>query len=285
MPPDYRTRFAPSPTGALHLGHAFSALTAEARARAAAGQFLLRIENTDTARCRPALEAAMLADLRWLGLDWPEPVLRQSDHLPRYGAALAQLTDRGLTYHCRCSRSDIHAALSAPQEGVTHLAPDGAIYPGTCRGVGLPADVAHAVRLDLGSALDRLGSAPLSFDETGPEMAGHHAIDPIALRQTVGDVVLARKDIGTAAYHLAVVVDDAAQGITEVVRGMDLFAATPIHRLLQALLGLPTPTYHHHRLIRDDQGKRLAKRNNARSLASYRAAGLTPPDIRAMVGL
>ena len=285
MPPDYRTRFAPSPTGALHLGHAFSALTAEARARAAAGQFLLRIENTDTARCRPALEAAMLADLRWLGLDWPEPVLRQSDHLPRYGAALARLTDRGLTYNCRCSRSDIHAALSAPQEGVTHLAPDGAIYPGTCRGVGLPADVGHAVRLDLGRALNALGPAQLEFHETGPEAAGIHQTDLTDLRRMVGDVVLARRDIGTAAYHLAVVVDDAAQGITEVVRGMDLFAATPIHRLLQALLGLPTPTYHHHRLIRDDQGKRLAKRDNARSLASLRSEGATPQDIRAIVGL
>lgn len=280
----YLTRFAPSPTGALHLGHAFSALTADARARAAGGQFLLRIENTDFARCRPALEAAMLDDLRWLGLDWPEPVLRQSENLPRYGAALARLTTMGLTYHCRCSRSDIHTALSAPQEGASDLPPEDAVYPGTCRGRGLGQDAGHAVRLDLCRALDHPGAGPLGFSETGVE-AGSHWLDPVALHRTVGDVVLARKDIGTAAYHLAVVVDDAAQGITEVVRGMDLFDATPIHRLLQALLGLPTPTYHHHRLIRDDNGKRLAKRDDARSLASYRAAGATPGDIRAMVGL
>lgn len=284
MPPDYRTRFAPSPTGALHLGHAFSALTADARAKAAGGQFLLRIENTDITRCRPELEAAMLDDLRWLGLEWPEPPLRQSDHRPRYGEALARLATLGLTYHCRCSRSDIHAALSAPQEGVTHLPPDGAVYPGTCRGRGVGQGVGHAVRLDLGLALKRLGPEPLGFRQTGVD-AGTCWLDPLALHRTVGDVVLARKDIGTAAYHLAVVVDDAAQGITEVVRGMDLLDATPIHRLLQALLDLPTPLYHHHRLIRDDMGKRLAKRDDARSLASYRAAGATPGDIRLMVGL
>ena len=285
MPPDYRTRFAPSPTGALHLGHAFSALTADARAKATGGTFLLRIENTDTARCNPALEAAMLDDLRWLGLDWPEPVLRQSDHLPRYGAALDQLSATGLTYNCRCSRGDIHAALSAPQEGATHLPPDEAVYPGTCRSNHLAAAPGHAIRLDLARALERLGMRPPGFDESGPEQAGHHWLNPDDMRRTIGDVVLARKDIGTAAYHLAVVVDDAAQGITEVVRGMDLFAATPIHRLLQALLGLPTPQYHHHRLIRDDRGKRLAKRDDARSLASLRSEGATPQDIRAMVGL
>ena len=285
MPPDYRTRFAPSPTGALHLGHAFSALTAGARAEAVGGTFLLRIENTDTARCKPALEAAMLDDLRWLGLAWPEPVLRQSDQRACYGAALDRLSAMGLTYPCACSRGDIHAALSAPQEGATHLPPDGAVYPGTCRSRHLASAAGQAIRLDLAQALDRLGPTPPGFDDSGPERAGHHGLDPDEMRRTIGDVVLARKDIGTAAYHLAVVVDDAAQGITEVVRGMDLFAATPIHRLLQALLGLPTPTYHHHRLIRDTQGKRLAKRDNARSLASLRSEGATPQDIRAIVGL
>ena len=280
------TRFAPSPTGPLHLGHAYSALLAHDMAMAAGGTFLLRIEDTDTARCRPAYATAILDDLTWLGLTWAQPVLRQSDHLPRYAAALTRLTDLGLCYACICSRSDIQSALSAPQEGVTHLPCDGAVYPGTCRHRGLPVTGTAAIRLNLDQALAHL--TPVSdyrFHETGPFGFGQHRLDPRPLRRDVGDVVLARRDIGTAAYHLSVVVDDALQGVTHVVRGMDLFAATPIHRILQALLEFHTPSYYHHRLIRDDNGKRLAKRDDAKSIAKFRAEGATPADIRAMVGL
>lgn len=286
MPPEYRTRFAPSPTGPLHLGHAFSALTAYDRARQRGGQFLLRIEDTDLARCRPEHEAAITDDLHWLGLDWPIPVLRQSDHLPTYEAALNRLIVLDICYPCRCRRSDIRAALSAPQEGATHLPPDGAVYPGTCRHRTM-ADRAprDAIRLNLARALGLL-TAPdqLGFQETGVH-PGWHPLCPHSLIQTCGDVVLARKDIAAASYHLCVVVDDARQGITEVVRGTDLAEATPMHRLLQALLELPTPTYHHHRLIRDETGKRLAKRDDARALSLYRAEGASPQDIRRMVGL
>jgi len=286
MPPErYATRFAPSPTGYLHLGHAFSALTAEARARAHRGRFLLRIEDTDRARVRPAYDAAILADLRWLGLTWDEPVLRQSARGRAYTAALARLARLGVLYPCRCTRAEIRAALSAPQEGA---APAPA-YPGTCRGRPMagrgPQD---AIRLDIGRALALAGQAAdaarLAFDETGPAFAGRHRLDPEALRRDPGDIVLSRRDIGPA-YHLAVVVDDAFQGITEVVRGEDLFPATFVHVLLQALLGLPTPAYHHHRLIRDDRGRRLAKRDDARAIARYRAEGASPDDIRRLVGL
>ncbi|MCX7644822.1 MAG: tRNA glutamyl-Q(34) synthetase GluQRS [Rhodobacteraceae bacterium] len=278
------TRFAPSPTGPLHLGHAFSALTAWDRAQAAGGTFRLRIEDIDRARCRPEWEAAILDDLRWLGLAWPEPVLRQSGRGAAYGAALAQLEALGLVYPCRCTRGDIRAALSAPQEGAPAAGPDAApVYPGTCRGRSMAeAGPGEAIRLDMARAV-RLLDLP-AFDETGPARAGRHVPDPARLVSEAGDVVLARRDIGTS-YHLAVVVDDAAEGITEVVRGEDLFAATFIHVVLQAALGLPTPAYHHHPLIRDDAGRRLAKRDDARALARYRAEGATPGDIRRMVGL
>jgi glutamyl-Q tRNA(Asp) synthetase len=279
-----RTRFAPSPTGPLHLGHAFSALTAFDRARAAGGRFLLRIEDIDTARARPEWEAQIYDDLAWLGLDWPRPVLRQSQRLPAYAEALARLSARGLTYPCRCRRADIRAALSAPQAGAPALGPDGLVYPGTCRGRAMEeAGPEDAIRLDMGRALACLTALP-AFDETGPAHAGRHVLSSEALLQGVGDVVLARRDIATS-YHMAVVLDDAHQGITEIVRGADLFEATQIHVLLQALLGLPTPAYHHHRLITDDTGKRLAKRDDARALATYREAGARPADIRAMVGL
>lgn len=273
------TRFAPSPTGPLHLGHAFSALTAWERARG--GTFLLRIEDIDRARCRPDYEAAICDDLRWLGLHWPEPVLRQSERLNIYAEALEQLEKIGVTYPCACTRADIRAALSAPQEGATPIGPDGPVYPGTCRGRGLPAEGA-AIRLDMRRAL-ALAGLP-EFEETGPDHGGRQRKSAQYLIENVGDIVLARRDIGTS-YHLSVVVDDAAQGVTEVVRGLDLFEATAIHVLLQRLLGLPVPTYHHHRLIRDAQGKRLAKRDDARALAKYRAEGATPQDIRRMVGL
>jgi glutamyl-Q tRNA(Asp) synthetase len=276
-----RTRFAPSPTGPLHLGHAFSALTAWDMARAPGGAFLLRIEDIDTTRCRPEWESAIYDDLHWLGLAWSAPVMRQSDRLPAYRAGLDWLSALGLTYPCTCTRRDIAAALAAPQEGAGS---DGPVYPGTCRG-RTDAPPNAALRLDMARALDLLcGAGGLSFTETGPDQAGTHALDLEALTATVGDIVLARRDIGTS-YHLAVVVDDAAQGITHVVRGADLFDATPIHRLLQALLDLPVPVWHHHRLIRDETGRRLAKRDDARALARFRAEGARPADIRRMVGL
>jgi glutamyl-Q tRNA(Asp) synthetase len=271
------TRFAPSPTGPLHLGHAFAALTAADLARG--GTFLLRIEDIDRARCRPEFEAAINDDLRWLGLDWPAPVMRQSERGAAHAAALDRLAALGVTYRCTCTRGDIRAALSAPQEGA--IGPDGPVYPGICRHRGL-TDPDGAIRLDMGRAVALTGA--LDFTDTGPEHPGTHHLSPDWLIAQVGDVVLARRDIGPA-YHLAVVVDDAAQGVTLVTRGADLFAATAIHRVLQALLALPVPVWHHHRLIRDDSGRRLAKRDDARALARYRAEGATPADIRRMVGL
>lgn len=279
----FSTRFAPSPTGPLHLGHAYSALLAHDMARARNGQFLLRIEDIDQSRARPEWERQIYDDLHWLGLSWPNPVMRQSERISRYRQALAQLAAQGLTYPCRCRRADIDAAAGAPQEGVPRFGPDGRIYPGTCRARAMedagPEDV---IRLNMDKATRAL--PPLSFTETGPAEAGHHTLAPDHLRRAVGDIVLVRRQMGSS-YHLSVVVDDADQGITHVVRGQDLFEATQIHVLLQHLLGLPTPIYHHHRLIRDDQGKRLAKRDDARAIATYRAEGATPGDIRRMVGL
>lgn len=279
------TRFAPSPTGLLHLGHAYSALLAFEQAKSQNGTFLLRIEDIDQPRCKPEFEQAIYDDLAWLGLTWPTPVMRQSDRRAAYDAALKRLTDKGLTYPCSCTRGDIRAALSAPQEGAPMIGPDGPIYPGTCRDLPpRPPKDTDAIRLNIARAAERLGDQNLTFTETGPIDTGTHDIDPRTLPDTVGDIVLARRDIGTS-YHIAVTVDDAAQGVTTVTRGADLFAATTVHVLLQRLLGLPTPTYHHHDLIRDDTGKRLAKRDDARAIAKYRADGATPADIRAMVGL
>ncbi|MEM9199290.1 MAG: tRNA glutamyl-Q(34) synthetase GluQRS [Pseudomonadota bacterium] len=283
-----RTRFAPSPTGPLHLGHAFSALTAHDLARAAGGEFLLRIEDIDRARSKAEFETMLLEDLAWLGLRWPEPVLRQSHDNARFRAGLARLDALGLIYPCSCSRRDIAQAAGAPQEGVPSHGPDGRIYPGICRNRRMsdtrPDD---AIRLDVARAVafleKRAGSLPV-FEETGPVRPGIHRLDRIDFPGEIGDVVVARK--GQApAYHLAAVLDDAAQGITLVVRGMDLFEATAIHVLLQALLGLPVPNYHHHRLVRDDQGRRLAKRDDARALRQYRDRGLSPEALRRMLGL
>lgn len=276
-------RFAPSPNGRLHLGHAFSALTAWDAARAAAGRFLLRIEDVDIARARPEHDAAIRDDLAWLGLSWEAPVLRQSTRFGAYGAALADLEARGLLYPCDCTRADIAAALDAPQEGD---AP--APYPGTCR-ARPAADVRNsgrpvALRLDMAAALAAAGSLGFRELDAGPGgETGGIAIPPEMLAAH-GDVVLARKDF-PASYHLAVVLDDALQGITHVTRGRDLFAATAIHVLLQRLFGLPTPLYRHHRLIRNDEGRRLAKREADRPLAVFRAEGASPADIREMVGL
>ncbi|MFY0310748.1 tRNA glutamyl-Q(34) synthetase GluQRS [Leisingera sp. D0M16] len=279
----FTTRFAPSPTGPLHLGHAYSALLAHDMAMAEGGRFLLRIEDIDQSRARPEWEAQIYDDLHWLGLSWPQPVMRQSERLPRYRAALDRLTAMGLTYPCGCNRADIEAAAGAPQEGVPQFGPDGRIYPGTCRGrpPGEATD-RDVVRLNMEKAVQTAGLR--SFTETGPEFAGTRQLDPEQLISSVGDIILVRRSMGSS-YHLSVVADDADQGITHAVRGADLFEATQIHVLLQSLLGLPTPVYHHHRLIRDEHGKRLAKRDDARAIAKYRAEGATPQDIRGMVGL
>ncbi|MCL7407012.1 tRNA glutamyl-Q(34) synthetase GluQRS [Marivivens sp.] len=283
---NYVTRFAPSPTGPLHLGHAYSALIAWDRAKANGGQFLLRIEDGDTTRCRPEWEALIYEDLHWLGLAWPEPIARVTDRIPLYDAARNRLQNLGLLYPCSCTRKDIQSAFSAPQEGIP-MGPDGIIYPGTCRTKPMSeASSNDAIRLNMASAIAHLGDVShLSYTETGPFETGNHALSAEHLIENVGDIVLFRKDTGMAAYHLSVVVDDAAQNVTEAVRGADLIEATVIHRLLQALLDLPTPLYHHHELIRDADGKRLAKRTDAKAISKFRAEGATPNDIRAMVGL
>ncbi len=278
--PVITTRFAPSPTGPLHLGHAYSAIYAHDRARASGGRFLLRFEDTDAERSRTRWSELIETDLTWLGLSWDAPPRRQSDHLPHYQAALASLADRGMIYPCSCSRADIRAALSAPQEGSVH-----GVYPGTCRGRPMsdqrPED---ALRLDLGRALEVLDPRQLAFIETGPAHAGRHPLDPDTLTRQVGDVVLGRRD-GGVAYFMASALDDITEGITEVIRGADLFDFTPIQVVLLALLGHTAPAYHHHDLIRDAAGKRLAKRDDARAISKYRAEGLSPAEIRRMVGL
>jgi glutamyl-Q tRNA(Asp) synthetase len=275
------TRFAPSPTGPLHLGHAYSAILAHDMARAAEGRFLLRMEDTDLERSKPEYDAQIREDLHWLGLTWDGPILRQSDHIAAYNARLEPLAARGLLYPCSCTRSDIRSALAAPQEGVAFN-----VYPGTCRDRAmasrLPGD---ALRLNLSAALDALSGTELGFNETGPTHPGRHRIDPIQASTRIGDIVLSRKGEDIVAYFLAAALDDADQGVTHVIRGEDLFDFTPVQVILQHLFGLPTPIYHHHHLIRDDQGKRLAKRDDARALSKYRAEGATPADIRRMVGL
>ena len=274
------TRFAPSPTGPLHLGHAYSAILAHDMARASGGRFLLRMEDIDTDRCRPEWVAAILDDLAWLGLTWDGPVQTQADHVPAYQNSLERIFEHGFAYPCSCSRGDIRAALAAPQEGV-----DVAVYPGTCRARPMtdhrPGD---AIRLDMARTFASLASPP-TFTETGPAHAGRHVLDDEAARHRIGDVVLARKGDGVVAYFLASALDDARDGITHVIRGDDLFAFTPVQVMLQRLLGLPTPVYHHHILIRDAAGKRLAKRDDARAIRKFRAEGATPADIRRMVGL
>lgn len=282
---NYLTRFAPSPTGPLHLGHAYSALLANKRALAADGQFLLRIEDIDQSRARPEWEALIYEDLSWLGVSWPMPVLRQSERTEQYATAIKKLWANGFLYQCDCNRRDIAEAAGAPQEGAPLHGPDGVVYPGTCRNRHArngPVPSGATLRLDMKSALGRL-SKPLAYTETGisPGQIDVRKTQPI---ETIGDIVLARRDMATS-YHLSVVVDDAAQKIAEVVRGADLADATRIHVILQALLKLRTPIYHHHALIRDTNGKRLAKRDDARAIRKYREDGATPQDIRAMVGL
>ena len=275
------TRFAPSPTGPLHLGHAYSAILAHDMARAAGGRFLLRMEDTDLERSRPDYDALIQTDLAWLGLAWDGPILRQSEHLASYNTRLEALENTGLLYPCSCTRSDIRAALAAPQEGVAF-----SVYPGTCRPRGMgtrqPGD---ALRLNLAAALQMLAAEDLSFTETGPAHSGRHSVDPEQALERIGDVVLSRKGEDIVAYSLASAFDDADQGVSHVIRGEDLFDFTPVQVILQHLFDLPTPIYHHHRLIRDEAGKRLAKRDDARAIAKYRAEGATPADIRRLVGL
>ena len=264
-------RFAPSPNGRLHLGHAYSALLNAAQAKMAGGRFLVRIEDIDTVRCTAELAQACLNDLAWLGLRWEEPVRFQSRHLAEYRDALVRLDARGLLYPCTCSRRHIAEAADPNRRD-----PEGqALYPGTCRGLGRARNEPHALRLDMQKACALL-HAPLTFTELAE---GAIIAEPSAW----GDVVLARRDIATS-YHIAVVVDDALQGITHVVRGRDLFAATSIHRLLQELLGLPAPLYRHHALIGDEAGRKLSKSAGDRSLGCLREAGVTADAIRRELG-
>lgn len=268
------TRFAPSPTGWLHLGHAYAALFAHEKA--AGGRFLIRLEDIDGTRARPEYEEAIFEDLAWLGLSWETPVRRQSDHWDDYRAALAKLEELGLLYPCFCTRREIQEEIA--RAGNAPQGPDGPLYPGTCRNrsadersARIAAGEAYALRLDVAKAT-RFVSEELVWSDRC-----HGSF--IAKPDVFGDVVLARKDT-PASYHLAVVVDDALQGITLVTRGEDLLEATHLHRLLQELLGLPVPEWHHHRLITDENGRRLAKRDDARSLRSLRAAGWTPERVR-----
>jgi glutamyl-Q tRNA(Asp) synthetase len=257
------TRFAPSPTGRLHLGHAWSALLAHDFARERDGAFLLRIEDIDPGRTRAAFVDGILEDLIWLGLEWDGEIVYQSERLDLYAGALERLKAAGLVYPCFCTRADIAASASAPH------GPEGALYPGTCRGMASP-DLSrpHAWRLDVARATASAG--PLYWMDDHTEVQ--------AEPERFGDVVLARKD-APASYHLAVTVDDAAQGVTDIVRGRDLYACTDVHRLLQALLDLPTPVYHHHALLGGTDGSRLAKRHGAPTLADLREAGADPREL------
>ncbi|WP_027552369.1 tRNA glutamyl-Q(34) synthetase GluQRS [Bradyrhizobium sp. Cp5.3] len=283
-------RFAPSPNGFLHLGHAYSALLNFDRARETGGRLLLRIEDIDATRCRPEYETAIYDDLAWLGIAWETPVRRQSEHLADYRAALEKLVALGLVYPSFESRAEI-ARLTAAREaaGSWPRDPDGApLYPGAAK--SLPADerarliaagAPYALRLDMAAACRRV--AGLTWRELGVGPDGERGI--VAARpEAWGDVILARKETPTS-YHLSVVVDDSLQGASEVVRGQDLFHATSVHRLLQTLLDLPEPAYRHHRLIRDAEGRKLSKSTGSTGLRELRAAGASPADIRRLVGL
>jgi glutamyl-Q tRNA(Asp) synthetase len=280
------TRFAPSPTGYLHLGHAFSALTAARAAKAAGGRFLLRIEDIDTGRVRPEYEAAILHDLAWLGLEWEQPVRRQSEHLDDYAAALERLRSRGLLYRCFRTRREVMDEIGrAPHDDGKAPPFRGGPRPAQEEQRRLEAGQPFAWRLSLDAARAELGRAwdSLDFTEEGAGPNGEHGViaaDPCR----EGDVILARKDLGVA-YHLAVVVDDALQGVTHVIRGNDLFEAAHVQRLLQALLGLPTPAYRHHRLLLRPDGKRFAKRDSAETLREIRARGVSPQALIAELSL
>lgn len=287
-PPVYR--FAPSPNGYLHLGHAYSALLNSDRARATGGRLLLRIEDIDATRCRPDYETAVLEDLAWLGIAWETPVRRQSEHLADYRAALEKLSALGLVYPAFESRAEIAKLVTAREaDGPWPRDPDGApLYPGDAKSLSageraqlIASGVPYALRLDMASACRR--AAGLTWNELGGGPDGERGIIP-ARPTAWGDVILARKETPTS-YHLSVVVDDALQGVSEVVRGRDLFHATSVHRLLQVLLGLPEPDYRHHRLMCDEAGRKLSKSSHATGLRALRAAGVTPGGIRQLVGL
>jgi glutamyl-Q tRNA(Asp) synthetase len=280
-------RFAPSPNGRLHLGHAYSALLNAQLARAQAGRFLVRIEDIDPLRCKPAFETAILRDLHWLGLVWEEPVRRQSDHLADYGRAFEVLRERGLVYPCFCTRGEIARAAGAGEGSHVPRDPDGApLYPGTCRHLAeagiatrLGAGAPHAWRLDMAAALAAT-AASLCWTRFVPD-GGSERRQSRPSRW--GDAVIRRKDVPTS-YLLSVVVDDALQGITHVVRGADLEAATDLHVLLQALLGVPTPAYHHHALMLEAEGAKLSKSRSSPALADLREAGVTAAEIRSRLG-
>jgi glutamyl-Q tRNA(Asp) synthetase len=271
------TRFAPSPTGYLHLGHAHAALIAWRRAREAGGRFLLRLEDIDAGRCLPAYADAIAEDLAWLGLDWDGPIRVQSAHFAAYRAVLEALTARGLLYPCFCTRADIQREIAGAADA-PHGPDGGPVYPGTCRALSgeeraarIAAGQAHALRLDMARAVAAMPM--LDFEEEGEGRVTCHP-------ESFGDVVLARKDV-PASYHLCVTHDDAAQGVNLVTRGVDLCPATHVHRLLQALMGWPAPAYAHHRLLTDASGRRLAKRDQAASLRALRARGVSPEAARA----
>lgn len=277
------TRFAPSPTGRLHLGHAYSALFAEQQARCARGQFIVRMEDIDTNRCRLEFDWGILDDLKWLGLDWEEPIRRQSEHMGDYATALTKLSDTELLYPCFCTRSDILKEINAAGHA-PHLipkGPDGPLYPGTCRDLSTTerqerqeAGENFALRLHMATAVSIAGALHWNDRKQGKIPAGPGLF---------GDVVLARKDTPTS-YHLAVTIDDHIQGISLVTRGDDLFSATHIHRLIQALLDLDTPDYHHHPLLTDNDGKRFAKRDKAQTLEAMRIQGTSADHIRQQLG-
>ena len=284
-------RFAPSPNGLLHLGHALSAMLNHDMTRATNGRFLLRIEDIDQTRCRPEFETAISRDLAWLGLDWERPVRRQSDHLDAYASALERLNELGVVYPSVMTRGEIKAAVAEVEaDGRTWPRdPDGSpLYPGrerTCsaskRADLLASGRAYGWRLDMQKAISLLGGTPLTWDESGAgpmDEAGVILANPAAW----GDVILSRSD-APSSYHLSVVVDDALQGVTHVVRGRDLYHATSVHRLLQRLLDLPQPLYHHHRLILGPDGRKLSKSNQDTGIAAFRAAGRTPEEVRALI--
>jgi len=288
LPPVFR--FAPSPNGPLHLGHAYSALLNFDMARTAGGRLLLRMEDIDAARCRPEFEAAIYEDLAWLGISWEQPVRRQSEHLDDYRAALAALDARRMTFPSFESRAEIaHMVADRDVRERWPRDPDGVpIYPGAARQMTeeereerISGGEPYAIRLDMEKAIDWVG--PLRWTETGAGPAGETG-DITADAAAWGDVIIGRKETPTS-YHLSVVIDDALQGITHVVRGQDLFWSTSVHRVLQALLGLPAPDYHHHRLIPDTDGRKLSKSTQSTGLRELRERGATARDIRRMVGL
>lgn len=271
------TRFAPSPTGPLHLGHAFSALTVWSEAARAGGKVLLRIEDVDTTRSRPEFIEGIIDDLRWLGLDWPTPVRQQSQCLDDYARVIEALVDRGLVYPCACTRRDITEAGGKPGF-------EGIVYPGTCMSREMSGwQPGEALRLNLVKALEQMPALP-GFHEVGPVHAGHHPVSGRQLVTGFGDPVLRRRENADASYLLACTHDDAAQGITHVIRGLDLWNVTGLQVLLQALMGWPQPIYYHHDLIRDGDGRKLAKIDRSKALSQFRSEGLSANDIRRLTG-